>query len=131
MPNPSEPSYKVVASPARSYIIVSGMTNKKKLHHYWAKFRILRPWYFLIICIISTGVGIYALRQNNLHMITLRDAVTQTDQQNGDIETALRNLREYVYSHMNTDLASGNTAIRPPIQLKYRYDRLVKAEQDR
>jgi len=71
------------------------------------------------------------MRHNNLVMIQLRDKVTQADQQNGDVETALRNLREYVYAHMNTDLASGPNAIHPPIQLKYRYDRLVQAEKDR
>lgn len=62
-------------------------------------------------------------------MIALRETVFTADQENGDVETALRELREYVYAHMNTDLASGENAIRPPIQLKHRYERLVEAEQ--
>jgi hypothetical protein len=103
--------------------------NKKKLHHYWTKIRPVSYWYFLAAFIISLSVSIYALRQNNLHMIKLRNAVYQADQQNGNVEGALRNLREYVYAHMNTDLASGPNAIKPPIQLKYTYDRLVKAEE--
>jgi hypothetical protein len=62
-------------------------------------------------------------------MIRLRDAVYQADEKNGDVETSLRHLREHVYAHMNTDLAGGANAIRPPIQLKHRYERLVAAEK--
>lgn len=62
-------------------------------------------------------------------MIDLRAAVFAADEQDDDVETALKDLREYVYSHMNTDLASGENAIKPPIQLKYRYERLVEAER--
>lgn len=102
--------------------------NKRKLHHIWTKFRAVSYWYFLIGFLICGAISLYSLRQNNLTMIHLRDAVTQADKDNGDVETALRNLREYVYAHMNTNLSSGNN-IKPPIQLKYRYDRLVAAEQ--
>jgi hypothetical protein len=105
--------------------------NKKKLHHIWTKIRPISYWYFLVAFVVSLTVSVYALRQNNLNMIKLRDAVSQTDQQNGNVEVALKNLREYVYAHMNTALASGPNAIKPPLQLKYTYDRLVKAEQDR
>lgn len=64
-------------------------------------------------------------------MIKLRDAVFAADEKNGDIEGALRDLREHIYSHMNTKLVSGATAIRPPIQLKHQYERLVQAEKAR
>lgn len=74
-------------------------------------------------------VGILALRQNNFTMIRLRAAVVKTDQQNGDIEKSLQDLRKHVHSHMNTNLASGDFAIKPPIQLKARYERLMVAEQ--
>lgn len=102
--------------------------NKRKLHHYYKKFRAVSYWYFLAGFLIFGAISLYSLRQNNLQMIRLRDAVTQADKDNGDVETALRNLREYVYSHMNTNLSTGNN-IKPPIQLKYRYDRLVEAEK--
>ena len=95
----------------------------------WDKVKSISPWYFLALFAISLIVGIYALRQNNLTMIKLRDAVTAADQADGDVEAALRDLRGFVYSHMNTDLASRNQ-VRPPIQLKYRYERLVKAQQE-
>jgi hypothetical protein len=107
------------------------MVNKKHLHHIWTKFRAISHWYFLGLFVISLVIGVSAMRQNNLNMIELKEAVTQADKDNGDVETALRSLREYVYSHMNTNLTSGPNAIKPPIQLKYRYDRLLKAEQEK
>lgn len=68
---------------------------------------------------------------NNQRMITLREQVFVADEKGGDVETALVTLREYVYSHMNTDLTAGENAIHPPIQLKYRYERLVASEQSK
>lgn len=105
--------------------------DQKQLHRLWAKIRSTRPWYFLAIAIITGLVAITALRQNNLRMIELRALVVKADKENADVEAALRDLREFVYQHMNTNLASGRNAIKPPIQLKYRYDRLVQAEKDR
>lgn len=104
--------------------------DKKHLHHWWRKIRPVSPWYLLILAAISSVVFVYAMRQNNLGMVKLRDQVFAVDKQNGDIEAALRELRKYVYSHMNTDLSS-DTGVKPPIQLKYRYERLVQAEKDR
>ena len=110
-------------------IIISNM-NKRYLHHLLAKLRRVSYWYFLVACIIFGASAVIALRQNNLNAIKLRDQVLATDQQNGDTETALKNLRVYVYSHMNTSLATSST-IYPPIQLKYRYERLVATEKTR
>ncbi len=104
--------------------------NKRKLHHLYTKFRVVSYWYFLIGAVVCAVVAIFALRQNNLGAIKLRDEVLKVDQQNGDTEAALKKLRQYIYGHMNTDLAS-STSVYPPIQLKYRYDRLVAAEQAR
>jgi hypothetical protein len=72
---------------------------------------------------------VLAYRHNNLTAIKLRDQLLVVDQQNGDIETALRNLRSYTYGHMNANLSGGSNNIYPPIQLKYRYERLVAAEK--
>ncbi len=96
-----------------------------------ARHRLLKPLYILILAIVFLSLGVYSARQNNLTALRLRDAVIETDKQNGDTEKALKKLREYMYSHMNTELASGPSAIRPPIQLKYRYERLVEAEKTR
>jgi len=62
-------------------------------------------------------------------MIRLRDAVYSADKNNDDVEAALRQLRIYIYSHMNTSLASGPNAVHPPIQLKYTYERLQQAQE--
>lgn len=82
------------------------------------------------VAIIAGVVAVSALRDNYSKMVELRSAVAVADEQNGDVEQALQNLREHVHGHMNTDLTSGPNAISPPIQLKYRYDRLMAAEGD-
>lgn len=88
-----------------------------------------KPWFFLIIAVISALVCVAAMRANNLRMVELRQAVYAADEAGEDIETPLRKLREHVYGHMNTSLSSGSNAVYPPIQLKYTYDRLVKSQQ--
>jgi hypothetical protein len=102
--------------------------DKSKLHHLWRVVRWVKPWHFLILAVISGTVCAYALRDNNLHMVQLRDAVYRADKENGDTHAALNNLQRYVFAHMNTGLTSGQNAVYPPIQLKYTYDRLVAAQ---
>lgn len=99
------------------------------MHHYWRYARVIHPAFFLSLAIIFGALSIAALRHNNQQMIKLRDAVYQADQQGGDVEGALLSLRQYVFSHMNTSLASGPNAVHPPIQLKYTYERLQAAQQ--
>lgn len=102
--------------------------DKRRLHHYWSEIKPIKPWYFLILALVSGVICIAALRSNNENMIKLRDAVYTADQNNGNVELALQNLQTYVVSHMNTDLAAGPNAVHPPIQLKYTYDRLMAAQ---
>jgi hypothetical protein len=102
--------------------------NKRYLHHVWTKIRRIRPWYFLVVAVVSTLVCVLALRANNQHMVELREAVYAADRNNTDVNAALRNLQAYVTSHMNTNLSSGPNAVYPPIQLKYTYDRLAQAQ---
>lgn len=83
----------------------------------------------LILFIILGLVSVFALRHNNQRMVELRTAVYEADKNNSGIEPALDKLRSYVYGHMNTNLSSGNNAIKPPIQLKYTYERLLEAQQ--
>jgi hypothetical protein len=105
--------------------------NKKKLHHAYTKLRGVNYWYFLVGFIFFGTLFVYSYRQNNLRMIQLRDAVFEADETNTDLEESLRELRSFVYGHMNTDLTSSDTAIKPPIQLKYQYERLSAAEKTR
>jgi len=103
--------------------------DKRHLHHVWRLYRRLKPWYFVVAIIIFGTISLFSLRQNNEHMIKLRDAVYTADKNGGDVETALRNLRAYVYGHMNTSLATGPNAVHPPIQLKYTFERLQSQQQ--
>lgn len=73
----------------------------------------------------------FLLKANNEHMVQLRDAVYVADQKNGDTQTALQDLQQYVTSHMNTKMDSGPSSVYPPIQLKYTYDRLIQARADK
>jgi hypothetical protein len=102
--------------------------NKRRLHHVWKRFRVIKPAYLLALTLISAAVCVFALRANNEHMVQLRSEVYAADQANGDVEGALLKLQAYVTSHMNTDLSAGPNAVYPPIQLKYTYDRLVQAQ---
>lgn len=104
--------------------------NTRHLHHIWTKSRTIKPWYFLVVAVVSGVVCVFALRANNLHMIALREDVYIADQKNGDTEAALRKLQAYVTTHMSTDLNAGSQAVYPPIQLKYTYERLVRAQSD-
>jgi preprotein translocase subunit SecF len=88
-------------------------------------------WIFAVLFVLSTATCVLALRHNNVTMINLRSAVYEADKSGGDVNTALNNLRRYVYGHMNTNLSSGGNAIKPPVQLKHTYERLQAAEQKR
>src|SRR5438105_3803142 len=96
--------YRLQADPAgvQQGIIIVNM-NKRRLHHLWTKLRIIKPWYFLVLALVSGVVCVFALRANNEHMIRLRDAVYSADKNNTDVQQALRNLQAYVTSHMNTN----------------------------
>lgn len=104
--------------------------HKRHLHHLLKRLRQIHTWYFVVAIVVTAGVAVTALRQNNIRAVQLRDTVLEVDKQNGDVEAALRDLREHVYGHMNSNLAVPGGAY-PPVQLKYRYDRLVAAEKQR
>ena len=87
----------------------------KKLHSF---LRRINMYVLFVVFIAATITCVFALRQNNLQALKLRDAVIEADKNNKDIEGALKELRVYIYSHMNTNLSSGPNAIKPPIQLK-------------
>ena len=101
--------------------------DKRYLHHLWVKVRPVRPWYFLVVALISGGLAIVALRGNNLEMVQLRNAVYAADKNNTGVQVALQRLQMYVTSHMNTDLSTGPNSPYPPVQLVYTYDRAVQA----
>lgn len=94
---------------------------------------ILRSFPWLLLCvglIASAASSLLALRTNYLGASPYIEAVFKADQENGNIEKALYELRTYTYSHMNVDLQAVSGA-KPPIQLKHRYEQLVEAEKKR
>ncbi len=104
--------------------------DKRTLHHFWRYFRQVKPLYFLGLALVFGVICVFALRSNNEHMTELRSAVYKADQTGVGVNVALQNLRNYVISHMNTDLAAGPNAVHPPIQLKYTYGRLVQKQNN-
>ena len=88
----------------------------------------VKPWWLVILTVVSLIICVAALRSNNEHMIQLRNQVYAADKNNGDIQGALYNLQKYVTTHMNTNLSSGPNAVYPPIQLKYTYNRLISKQ---
>lgn len=86
---------------------------------------------FLILFLLSAITCVLALRSNNQTMVDLRSAVYAADKEGGDINGSVNKLRQYVYSHMNTDLSSGGNSIKPPLQLKHTYEHLQEAEKQR
>ena len=107
--------------------------NKRKLHHALTLLHKIHYSVLLGLCILCAVTALFALRANNQNMVKLRAEVFAADKSTGNIEGALKKLREYVFAHMNTNLSSGFSAVKPPIQLKYHYDRLTadaKAEYE-
>ena len=103
--------------------------SKRSLRRAWRRVQLVNTWYFFGLFVFFLVIGIVAVRQNNVRSIELREAVVKADEDNGDVEAALRELREHMYTHMNAGLSSGS--LKQPIQLKYRYERLVEAEKQK
>lgn len=105
--------------------------HARRLYYLHHRFAILRAWYFLVLALIFALISLFSLRANYAKMVTLRENVYKVDQENGDIEAALTELRKHVYGHMNTNLTSSTNSIKPPIQLSSRYQRLASVEAEK
>lgn len=99
--------------------------NKRKLHHQLGRLKHVHYSILLVLAVGFSMLAVFALRDNNRQMIILRSEVFKADESNGDVESALNKLRSFVYAHMNTNLSSGQNSVKPPIQLKYTYERLT------
>jgi hypothetical protein len=95
-------------------------------HHWLVRLDRIRVGWILLVALVFAAVAVVALRDNYQRMSQLREAVYVADENNGDIDGALQDLRNHVTTHMNTSLNNGS-AVYPPIQLKYTYSRLVQA----
>lgn len=85
-----------------------GVVDKRKIHHWLTIVRRVKTWQLIVLLIVCGALAAFLLRQNNLSMVVLRNAVTQADADpNADTKTALTNLQKYVAAHMNTNLENG------------------------
>jgi hypothetical protein len=104
------------------------MNKTNFIRDFGHRIRAIHHVYYLILAIFFAVLCVYALRQNNLTAIKLRDDVVVADKAGKNVEEKLRVLREFIYSHMNGDLSTGS-GLQQPVQLKYRYERLVAKEK--
>lgn len=103
--------------------------TKRYLRRVWSRIEPINTWYFFGLFIVCLIIGVVALRQNNLRSIELRDEVLRVDEQDGDVESALNELRVHIHSHMNAGLSGGS--LQQPVQLRYRYERLLEEQQQK
>ena len=102
--------------------------NKRKLYGIWHKYKKISLLVIVVGLIAGSFTAVLALRQNNLNMLKLRQQVVEVDANGGDVNSALIELRNFVFSHMNTQLRT-NDAGEPPIQLVASYNRYIADQQ--
>lgn len=85
---------------------------------------------FAALTVFSLGFFVLGLVNNSNGAVERFETLKAVDEAGGDVEAALTDLRDYIYSHMNTELGGPN-GIYPPIQLNGTYNRLVESEKQR
>jgi hypothetical protein len=75
--------------------------------------------YLVLLFLIGLGSSIYFLRQNNLKMVGLRTNVIEADKTGKNLSSAIKDLNEHIFRHMNT------TTVRP-VELVNSYNRQAK-----
>ena len=104
--------------------------EKHKLYGLWHKYRTISLLIIISGLIIFGLLSIFALRQNNIRMLQLKETVIKIDESGGDVEKALTDLRTHVFSHMNTNMRTGDSS-ELPIQLASRYNKYITEQQAR
>ena len=98
--------------------------SRSKLRH------LVTVWGFLVLAAVSAIITLTAYIGNSAQAKKKYDTLLAVDKAGGNVEQSLFELRSFIYAHMNTTIGSP-TGVRPPIQLKGTYDRLVQAEKAR
>ncbi len=103
----------------------------KKAHKLLQTLTTLSMSTIIVALVVSSGVSVLLLRRNNLRMVELRTKVVEADANGGDVQAALKDLRAYVTTHMNTNLRSKSefAGSEPPIQLVNTYNKAVADAQ--
>ncbi len=99
-------------------------------HKHLEKSALLKISVFGVLFIVSVMIAFVGLSMNSQEAKQRYETLIAVDQAGGDVETALDDLRTYIYRHMNTQIGS-DLGINPPIQLRGTYERLVAAEEAR
>lgn len=93
--------------------------NKRKLHHYWRMVEQVKTWHLAILLVIFFTASVWAVRNNSKNLEPYINRVVAADKADKGIDEALRDLGNYIASHMNTQLNE-------PVQLAYSYDRAAQ-----
>jgi hypothetical protein len=101
-----------------------------KKHQRSPEKRIFAVIILALLFITSSYITLRAYIGNSAEAKKRYETLLAVDAAGGDVEKALFDLRQFVYSHMNTTIGS-ETGVKPPIQLSGTYKRLVDAEKAR
>ncbi len=91
---------------------------------------LIKSLVFGLLSAIFATTFVVGLVRNSNGAVERYNTLIAVDKAGGDVETALNDLRSYIYGHMNTEIGGPNS-IYPPIQLSGTYDRLVANEKTR
>ncbi len=91
---------------------------------------LIKIFIFGTISLLFGFLFVFGLINNSNGAVERYNKLIAVDKAGGDVESALNELRTYIYSHMNTELGGPN-GIYPPVQLKGTYERLTQAEQQK
>jgi hypothetical protein len=100
--------------------------NKVMFYRVWRWARYVS----ITLLAVSSLVSVLALSHNSRTAKSLYDKLIIADQKDDHVQEALDNLKAYVFGHMNTPIGSA-TGLRPPIQLKGTYGRLLAVDKAR
>lgn len=84
----------------------------------------------LSLAIFFSILSVISLRANNIQMLKLKEAVILADEQGVPIEQPLTELRNFVFSHMNTQMRD-QSSTEPPIQLVNRFNAYLAEQQEK
>jgi hypothetical protein len=80
----------------------------------------VKSWQLVLLLVVGVLCTGFLLRQNNLRMVALRDAVVAADKNGADVTGALERLNYHVFHHMNTKIVR-------PVELVNTYNRQAQA----
>ena len=84
----------------------------------------------LSLAIFFSIVSVISLRANNIQMLKLKEAVILADEQGAPVEQPLIELRNFIFSHMNTQMRDQSSS-EPPIQLVNRFNAYLADQQEK